>query len=393
MIQTLDKKELYADLMERATRIGKLAESEAMQADIDATVSQNVANAIRDEEIHRLLLPKEYGYPQIDFWTYSDFIRKVSYYNLSAAWITCFFSLHNAWVSYLPKKLRDEVVASDGFVADVFAPMGKIEEVEGGYLLSGQWNFVSGILYSEWVALGALMDFEGSGKKEGAGICVRVADLKIEKNWNSLGLRGSGSNTVIADKLFVTKDQILRMNNFQESSLPPEAALGQEYDKDYLYYNIPWFPGFYIGFASMAVGGAERIVDEFKKNTEKRVRLSGVNEHESPTSQRVLAEITMELHAAKALLNDYIANMYKDAGNPYNAGKYKAMRAALIEKSCNIGYRSLLTLGGHALLKGHPVELFTRDLMAIATHKSSLYEDAVNVYGKELFGFPIADRG
>lgn len=393
MIKTLDKTAVYEDLMARATRIGELAEAESAQAEIDATISQNVADAIRKEGIHRLLLPKEYGELQIDFKTYSDLIRKVSYYNLSAAWLTCFYSLHNAWVSYLPKPFRDEVVASEGFVADVFAPMGQLEEVEGGYLLSGKWNFVSGILYSDWVALGALVDFSGTGKKEGAGICVPVKDLKIEKNWNPLGLRGSGSNTVIAENLFVKHEQILRMSNMQESSRPPEAATGADYDKDYVFYDTPWFPGFYIGFASMAVGGAERVVEEFKKNTEKRVRMTGVHENESPTSQRVLAEITMELHAVKALLNEYITNMEKDGDQPYDAGKYKAIRAALIEKSCNIGYRSMLTLGSQAILKGHPVELFSRDLIAIATHKSSLYQDAVNAYGKELFGFDIPDRG
>lgn len=393
MIQTVEKKELYNDLMERATRIGKLAEYEAFQADLDGTISKNVADLIRSEQIHRLLLPKDYGYPQIDFWTYSDFVRKVSYYNLSAAWLTCFFSLHNGWVSYLPKNLRDEVVASDGFAADIFVPMGKLEEVEGGYLLSGQWNFVSGILYSQWVALGAFFDFEGNGKKEVVAICVNVDDIKTVKNWDSMGLRGTGSNTIIAENVFVTREQFIRLNDLQASSLPPEAKLGEEYDEDYLYYNIPWYPAFFIGFAAMAVGGAERVVEEFRKSTEKRVRISGANEQQSPGSQRVLAEITMELYAAKALLHDYIANMYEDAGNAYDPAKYKAIRASLIQKCSDIGYRSLLALGGHALLKGHPIEMFSRDLIAIATHRSSLYEDAVIEFGKELFGFPVTERG
>lgn len=384
---------LYEELMASATRIGEIAESEAMEADRNATVSKNVINAIREEQIHRLLLPKDYGFPQIDFWTYADLIKKVSYHNVSAGWLSCFYSLHNAWVSYLPKDFRDEVIASDGFVADVFAPVGQIEECEGGYLLSGQWNFVSGILHSEWVALGALMHFDNPNVKEGAAACVRVADLTIVENWDSLGVRGSGSNTVIADKVFVKKEAILRMNNMQEQSRPPEAASGEAYDKDYLYYDMPWYPGFYIGFASMAVGGAERVVDEFKKNTAGRVRMNGQNEHESPTSQRVLAEISMELKSAQALLNEYIAQMYRDKDQPYNETEYKAMRAVLIKKCVEIAVRSLLTLGGHAVLKGNPIELFTRDLLTVGTHLSSLYEDAINLHGKKQFGFPVVTRG
>ena len=46
---------------------------------------------------------------------------------------------------------------------------------------------------------------------------------------------------------------------------------------------------------------------EFKKLTEKRVRLmDGVRESESPRSQRVLAEMTTDFHAAEALMDKYI---------------------------------------------------------------------------------------
>jgi len=46
-----------------------------------------------------------------------------------------------------------------------------------------------------------------------------------------------------------------------------------------------------------------------------------------------------------------------------------------------------LTLGGAALAKGDTVEIFTRDILAVATHITSLYEDSVTAYGKNLFGY------
>src|SRR5690625_4285996 len=174
------EKSLYDQLMESATRIGQTAEGEALEADRNSNISENTIDVMREEEIHRLLLPKEYGYPQIDFSTYIDFIRKMSYYNLSAAWVASLFSLHNGWVAYLPKRLRDEVVSQAGFVADVFAPVGKVEPCEGGYLLSGKWNFSSGISYSDWVGLGAFMEFDDREGRELVGICVNVSDVTIQ---------------------------------------------------------------------------------------------------------------------------------------------------------------------------------------------------------------------
>ena len=171
MLEVACKKDLYDEMIAKAKRIGELAEAEAAEADKNSTISENVANLIREEQIHRLLLPKEYGHPQIDWTTYVDMLRTVGQHNLSAAWITCFYSLHNAWVSYLPKALRDEVVNSEGFVADVFAPVGKMEKVDGGYILNAHYKYVSGILYSDWVGVGAIMNFEDSDKPERVGIC------------------------------------------------------------------------------------------------------------------------------------------------------------------------------------------------------------------------------
>ncbi|HWK22151.1 MAG TPA: acyl-CoA dehydrogenase family protein [Ureibacillus sp.] len=389
MVTLVENKVLYNEILEKAKKIGELAEQEALQADRNSTISEEVANLIRKENIHRLILPKEYGYPQLDWRTFVDMVSKVGYYNLSAAWLTYFFSVHNAWVSYLPKHLRDEVVNQGGFVADVFAPIGKVEETDGGYYISGTYNFVSGINYCDWVGVGAMMKFDDSDKPERVGILLKVSDLEIVKTWDSLGLRGSGSNTLIIDKVFIKPEAIIRFSQIIKCSQPPE----KDFDQDYLYYNTPFYPGFYVGFAAMAVGGAERILAEFEKHTAGRIRFTGVKENESPTSQRVLAELSLEFEAAKALLNQYIIMMETDKGGPYEGAKYKAIRASIIDKCVNIGVKALLTLGGHALLKGHPVELFTRDLIAIATHITSLYEDGIHGYGRHLFGFETNIQG
>lgn len=389
MVLLTENKNLYDEIMNKAKRIGQAAELEAMEAEKNSTISQNVADIIRQEEIHRLIWPKEYGHPQIDWRTFVDMVSTVGYHNLSAAWLTYFFSAHNAWVNYYPKEIRDEIFEQAGFVADVFAPIGKVEPCEGGYTISGTYNFVSGINYSDWVGVGAIMKFDDNEKPERVGILLKVSDLTIEKTWDSLGLRGSGSNTLIVDNVFIKPDAILRFSNIIKNSQPQE----ENFDENYLYFNTPFYPGFYVGFAAMAIGGAERVVEEFEKHTAGRVRFSGVKEKESPTSQRVLSELSLELLTVKSLMTEYITMMETDKGGNYEGAKYKAIRAKIIDKCAHIGVKSLLTLGGHALLKGHPVELFSRDLIAIATHITSLYEDGIHGYGRHLFGVDTGIQG
>ena len=45
---------------------------------MNATVSQNVIDAMKEARIHELLLPKSYGGPQIDLKTYAKLIREIS---------------------------------------------------------------------------------------------------------------------------------------------------------------------------------------------------------------------------------------------------------------------------------------------------------------------------
>ena len=380
------------ELLKGAKRVGELAEKEAHEAEINATISQNVIDLLKETQITRVLLPKEYGGPQIDLKTFSKIVRTVSQYNISAGWLTYLYPLHNIIPAYLPKETRDEIINSEGLICDVFAAVGKAEKVEGGYIVSGTWNFASGVNYSEWIGLGVSAEVEGKEKPQ---ICMPVfhrSQVEIVENWDTFGLRGSGSNQVKVDNVFVPTNRVLRLDLVDETSRPPE----EEYDKDYPFYHIPFYATFYLGFPSIALGGAERILKEFKKQTEQRVRLTdGVRESESPRSQRVLAEMTTDFHAADALMDKYLNLLeeYRQTGAEALRSEFFAIRARIIKICTDIAVRSLLTLGGGALYKGGTIELFIRDILSVATHKTSLYEDSVAAYGQELFGFQSLVRG
>ncbi|MGX9135623.1 acyl-CoA dehydrogenase [Rummeliibacillus sp. JY-2-4R] len=378
-------------LLEAAKRVGELAEKEAHEAEINATISQNVVDLLKETQLTRILLPKEYGGPQITLKTFSDIVRQVSYHNISAGWLAYLYPLHNIFPAFLTKEVRDEIVESQGLICDVFAAVGKAEKVDGGYIISGTWNFASGVLYSEWISLGVLAEVDDKEKPQIIMPVFHRSQVEIVKNWDTFGLRGSGSNQVRVEKVFVPTNKILRLDLVDETGLPPE----EEYDKDYPFYNVPFFPTFYLGFPSIALGGAERILHEFKKLTEQRVRLmDGIRESESPRSQRVIAEMTTDYLAAEALMDKYL-NMLESCRHGENPmrSEFFAIRTRIIKTCTEIAVRALLTLGGGALYKGGTIELFIRDILSVATHKTSLYEDSVAAYGQDLFGFESKVRG
>lgn len=392
---TLTKKTVptFEELLKSAHEVGKLAEKESAQAEINSTVSENVINLLKESKITRMMLPKEYGEPQVSLKEFSDIVRTVSSYNISAGWLTYLYPLHNILPAYLEKQTRDEIVNQGGLICDVFAAVGKAEKVDGGYNISGVWNFASGVLYSDWIGLGVAAEVDDSDKREIVMPIFHKDQVEIVENWDTFGLRGTGSNQVKVNNVFVPTNRILRLDHADKFSRPPE----ENYDKDYLFYDAPFYATFYLGFPAIALGGAERILKEFKKLTEQRVRLvDGVRESESPRSQRVLAEMSMQYHAADALMDKYIKLLNESrhtSNDEFLRGEFFAIRTSIIKTCADIAVRSLLTLGGGALYKGSAIELFIRDILSVATHKTALYEDSVAAYGLELFGFESGVRG
>ena len=392
MVNTQEQS-VFEELLTAAHRIGQLAENEASTSELNATVSENFIQLLKESKISRLMLPKEFGEPQVTLKQFTDLVRTVSSYNISAGWLTYLYPLHNILPAYLPAPTREKIVRSQGLICDVFAAVGTAEKVDGGYIINGTWNFASGVNYSEWIGLGVAAEVEDNAKKQIVMPIFHKSQVEVVENWDTFGLRGSGSNQVKVDNVFVPTDWILRLDHADQFSRPPE----EDYDKDYLFYDAPFYATFYLGFPAIALGGAKRILEEFKKATEQRVRLvDGVRESESPRSQRVFAEISMQYHAADALMDKYLTLLMESRHkeqSEFLRGEFFAIRTNIIKICTEIAVRALLTLGGGALYKGSPIEIFIRDILSVATHKTALYEDSVAAYGLELFGFESGVRG
>ncbi|MEW4981982.1 MAG: hypothetical protein AB1Y26_01945 [Cycloclasticus sp.] len=386
-LTSFDRKEF----LRRAEIIGKLGEEDAMDADKNCRASARVIQAIKAAQIADLWKPKIYGGLGVDLKSYNEIVRTVSRYNVTAGWLTYFYSIHEVWVGYMHPEGREKVFNDGGLVADVLAPVGQVEKVGDDYKLSGQWNFASGVLDSTWIGLGAVTQLPDGDAPEYCIFVLPVSDCEIIENWDVMGMRGTGSNGVLVKDLTVPSHMILPAGRILGSGKP----VGGNYDSSEPIYRMPFLPFFAGFFPTVALGGAERIVEEFKQRTENRVRVYLGNSKATATSSpRVLAELKIRLFEMEGLVERYQNQLenWLEKGQITNTDEEKSMmfglRGAIAKCGVDIAIKATQALGGTALYKGDPVELFTRDLIVLGAHSSHIYEDAMTTYGGALFGGP-----
>lgn len=381
------------ELLQKAKEVGELAEKHALQADIDAKLPDVVIEKIKETGFHKLHRPKEYGGQELDFYTFGDIIRTVANYSVPAAWITYFAIIHETWPAFLPKQGREEMYNTNALLADVFAPVGKVtDDPDGeGYRISGQWNFCSGVLWSDWIALGAIHKMRDAEEPELSLFIVHKKDTEIIDNWDPIGLRGTGSNGVKLDNVYVPAHYVFPAKRVISGATAPDG----NYEEDYQIFNVPYMIYFLSGFSQIAIGGLERLVNDFKEKTKGRIRIynNNASEKDGGSAQRTLGEISIQLTAVKAVAKEYMDKLsyYQENGirvlEEEEREQLFAMRAYVAKTSADMATRILTTLGGNSIYKDQHSERFVRDILAVAAHPSHLYEDAMVAYGKTILGF------
>lgn len=381
---------IHEEAIKRAEYVGQVAEAELFEADRRGGYSTKLKAAIHETQLHRLMRPKRYGGFGMTHRTFSEVVRTIGRHSVSGAWVTYFMPLHETWVALLPPKGREEIFNEDKFVADIFFPIGKVDYVEGGVKLTGQWNWGSGIDFCEWIGLGAIVDVPGTNcGPQPCLVTVRVSEGEVIQNWDTFGLRGTGSKGIKVQDVFVPWHRVLPVGSAKGSVTP----LGGEYDADEPIYRVPFMPAFTLGFNAVCIGAMQRLHQELHSRIKARQRVVlGGQEWESPVAQRNLGEVTTWIEQAEALHERYVQQLedWRIAGTtsvtPVEENRLAAWRSSIAKTAAQVGFRTLELLGGAATYKGDIVEVFARDLMMISVHVTQIYEDHMMYYGRTQYG-------
>ena len=221
--------------------------------------------------IARILMPARFGGYDLDFETWHDVVLEISKVDASHGWCASLIIHHAHLIAQYPEECQQAIWAKgpDVAIAASFAPRAQATRVDGGYRrLSGQNStFASGVNNSSWVMIGA-MDL-GGPTPEWLLLMVPPGEYTVRDVWFTAGMRGTGSNTIITDNVFVPATRAVSLADLRVGKAPG-AAINKA-----LIYSTPFFFYAPLTFVGPMVGAAMGAYEHFREWTKPRKAVDG----------------------------------------------------------------------------------------------------------------------
>lgn len=339
---------------------------------------------LKDAGVFRLLSPKGVGGYGLGVETYAEVVRRLARGCPSTAWTVGHLIEHVWMLARWPHAVQREVFANGPapLAAATGSPAGQAAKVPGGYSISGRWTFASGVMHSEW----ALLAVEHDGTR--LQCLVPVSDVELVDVWHTAGLRGTGSNDIKADRLFVAEHRTL---DWKLLSAPDNP--GSRIHPDQIIHT-PLATLLNTVAPAAALGAAEHAVELFRERVlVRKVKNTTENRQaESPLAQARYARAHGLVTTARLQWREAI-RLVADAHGRQPAtmtdeerAHYRLSLALSAEASADAVRLILAGSGANAHRLSHPLQRIQRDIGVLLNHPTLTMDPILEQAGRSLLG-------
>jgi 3-hydroxy-9,10-secoandrosta-1,3,5(10)-triene-9,17-dione monooxygenase len=359
-----------------APALAERTKSEAQRQLPDDTVRD-----LRAGGFLRALQPRCHGGLELSFPEFFETVMELGAGCMSTGWTSVV--LNSAWLvaGFADEAQRDAWADQpDAVVGSVLAPSPEVRRVRGGYRISGRWPFSSGIVHADWQIVGGL-DLTGGPPGVTLFLLPR-SDLDVEDDWNSLGLRATGSATAVANDAFVPAHRCAALAGFRRGHADAASPL----------YRLPLGAFFPPSLAAPVVGAARAACEEWGRWTADRTIRGGSQRAaaEVPTQIR-LAEAAAEVDAASLLLRRDVQEAWRVAARGDGFSERQRARgrrdgAYAVGLCVSALDRLFAASGGRGVAAPDGIQRAWRDAHTAAGHIAFRWDEAATVAGRVELG-------
>ncbi len=343
--------------------------------------------ALADAGVFKLRRPKHFGGYEVDSQTLVDVGAALGQGCGSTSWVASVYWIPTWMACQFPDEVQDEVFATpDVRVCGTLSPSGMAAPVEGGVVVNGKWGFISGALHAQWQEIIAVL-VPPDGQPYPIMALVPLSDLLVVDDWDTSGLRGTGSVSTVAKDLFIPQERVLPL---------PAILEGQgasQRNAESKVYNAPLLPVASAASVGAILGMAKGARDAFfKRLPDRKITYTGYeSQREAPLTHHQVAEATMkidetEFHAQRCAK---LVDKKSAEGTEWKLEERVQTRAD-VGATVRLAKEAIDILatasGGTSIYKGIPIQRINRDIQAVNQHALMHPNTNAELYGRVLCG-------
>jgi alkylation response protein AidB-like acyl-CoA dehydrogenase len=357
---------------DRAAQVAPVLARHAAEHDVAGTFTAESLDALHDAGLLAAGVPVELGGLGATNRELAELQRELAHHCGSTALAT---SMHQHVVSFTAWRYRRGMpgaeatlrrVAEEGIVlvstggGDWTHPRGEAVRVDGGFRVTGTKRFASQSTVGTVMSTMATYDDPEQGRRV-LNLAVPFASdgVTVADNWDTLGMRGTASNDIVLDDVFVPDERVLANRPYGVVD-PPLQVIGS--------IAFPIISAVYLGVAEAAFAAA---VESARRRAD------------DPTVRRQVGLMRHRLQVASWSLDAVL-----DLVGPDPAPSMETLTAVMMAKRevalagvevCDL---AMEVAGGPAYFRGSVVERSYRDIRAAKFHPTTP-EDTLLLAGEQ----------
>jgi alkylation response protein AidB-like acyl-CoA dehydrogenase len=376
------------ELLERAAALRPVLERNAAKGEEDRRIADESIEALVEAGLFKITVPRRFGGYEVDIRTKLEVSAAVAEGDGATGWVLALINVCHWLVGLYRDQAQQDIFGADpdARVCGVLAPSVETRREQGGLVVSGRWPWASGSLHATWGLVGVLDRDAAGAITEHALALIPMSDLTVEDTWFVAGMKGTGSNTLVAAEVLVPDHRLLSVPKAIENEYPTEHA-------DEALYRSSFIPVLALILVGPQLGLARAARDLVIAKAPKRAISYTSFEHQTDSvafqvevARAAMMVDTAHLHALRAAGEidaaarrgeklDYVTRARVRADTGYTA---ETARAAID--------RLVSAHGASSFADSSPMQRIWRDANTAGRHAVVSPTVSLEVYGKALLG-------
>jgi 3-hydroxy-9,10-secoandrosta-1,3,5(10)-triene-9,17-dione monooxygenase len=321
----------------------------------------------------RCMQPKRWGGMELDYIAYVDFCEAVARGCASTGWNVGNLLIHHWMLALYDEKAQQEVWGGDpeALIASGIAyPQGSGKKAQGGFTVSGRWNFSSAVNVADWNMLACQVK-DGDKVVDHRMCLLHKSEYQVVDDWHVLGMRSTGSMTVVAKEVFVPEHRALCALDLR-GGVPFPGAKGNPNPV----YKVPFSAMAAHGIGGVAVGNAQAALDlSIEAVKQRSTSYQALKMRDIQTVQLRIGAAGARIDAARELLRRNCheamdiarAGVQADAPTKLRFKRDLAYAAQMATEAVDLLHQMA---GANGIYDSYPIQRIFRDAHALGGHFS-----------------------